>query len=85
MTVAADNSCSSADGGRMILSPLNEGVVFAGITTNCEDHLMGGEVSEVMMTFVKWRDCLTRKRDKNNAKQSSSVQMPKYIEIFALN
>lgn len=50
MTVAAANSCSRAVGGRMILSPLNEGVECSGITASCEDHFIGG-VSGVMMNL----------------------------------
>lgn len=49
MVVAADNNCSSADGGRIILSPRKRGVDVAGKTSNCRDHLSDGELAATFM------------------------------------
>ena len=43
VVVAADSSCSSAEGGRMTLSPLSEeGVAEPGSISSCADHFKGG-------------------------------------------
>lgn len=42
VTVAADSSCSRADGGRIILSPLRGGVNSGGSTSNWVDQFSDG-------------------------------------------
>lgn len=49
VTVAADKSCSRADGGSMILSPRRGGVDAAGRTNSCVDHLRGGRCGSELM------------------------------------
>lgn len=52
VTVAADRSCSRADGGSMILSPLRTGVEVAGRMSNWLDHFRGRSVESFMADRV---------------------------------
>ena len=49
VTVAAESNCSRADGGKMILSPLREGVAFWGSTSSWADHFSDGGLGLAFM------------------------------------
>lgn len=53
VTVAADSNCSRADGGKMILSPLREGVDFWGSTSSWADHFSDGGLGLAFMVVRK--------------------------------
>ena len=63
VTVAAESYCSRADGGKMILSPLREGVDLWGNTSSWADHFSDGGLGLAFMVVRKGKYHTAIRRD----------------------